>query len=130
MAFTYNVSSPTDLTRVRFHIQDTDSTAVKFTDEEITFVISEAGTWQKAVIQLIQALIAKLAHTPDATMDWLKVEPSKALASYQSLLIEKKRELGVTNLVATAVHAYRADSNLTEAPDWASEALGGSSECL
>lgn len=130
MTFSYTPSSPTDVTRVRFHIADTDSNAAAFTDEEITFVISEAGTWQKAVIQLIQHLIAKLAQTPDATMDWLKVEPSKALATYQALLIEKKRELGVTNLVATAVHTYRADSDLTEAPDWASEALGGSSECL
>lgn len=122
MTFTYTLSPATDLTRVRFHIGDTDSSAAKFSDEEINFVISEAGTWQKAVIQLIQTLIAKLGHTPDATMDWLKIEPSKALAAYEKLLNEKRRELGIVSLTSTAVHVYRADSDQTESPDWASYA--------
>lgn len=125
MTFTYTLSPATDLTRVRFHLGDTDEDAAMFSDEEIAFVITEAGTWQRAVIACIENLIAKLAATPDFEADWLRVDASKALASYKALLIEKKRALGVGGLVATGVHVYRADSDLTESPDWASEANGG-----
>jgi len=119
MTFTYTPASPTDITRVRFHIGDTDEDSAAFSDEEITFVISEQTTWQRAVIACIQTLIARMAATPDFTADWLKVDATSALAGYRALLAEKRRELGVAGVTATATAVYRSDSLQTVAPeDW------------
>lgn len=127
MTFTYTPASPTDVTRVRFHIGDTDSTAAIFSDEEIEFITDEnSGSWQRAVIACIEAMIAKASNQPDFKADWLQVDGSKSIAGLKTLLSEKRRALGVASLVATSVHVYRADSNLTESPDWAGEAEGGS----
>jgi hypothetical protein len=125
MSFTYNLSTPTDVTRVRFHIGDTDATLAIFSDEEIEFVITEAGSYQRAVIWCIQNIITKISAEPDSTADWLRVDWGRSLRGYQALLAVKRQELGVTStgntLVATAWHTYRADSLQSEAPDYADE---------
>lgn len=119
MTFTYTPSSPTDITRVRFHVGDTDEDAAMFSDEEITFVISEQATWQKAVIACIQAQIARIGSSPSFTADWLKVDQTSALAAWQRLLTEKRRELGVAAVVGTGQPVYRSDSLMTEPDeDW------------
>lgn len=118
MTFTYTPSTPNDITRVRFAIGDTDTTAAVFTDEEITFQISETTTWQRAVIALLESLIARLAATPDFQADWLRVSQAEALKAYQALLKIKRAEYGVATITATAKHTYRPDSNMTEAPTY------------
>lgn len=117
MTFTYTPSTPTDLTRARFHIGDTVSASALFTDEEITFAISEAGGWQQAVIELLQSLIARLSATPDFQADWLKVDSSRSVAGYKELLAEKRRLFGISAVRGSSVAVYRSDSLQTEAPD-------------
>jgi hypothetical protein len=116
MTFTYTLDPANDVTRVRFHTGDTDETTAKWSDEEIQFVIDEnAGAWKKAVIQLLQGLVAEMARTPNFTADWLRVDAQSARAALADLLNEKRRELGVSTITARAVHTYRADSFQTDA---------------
>lgn len=118
MTFTYQPSAtPDDVTRVRYHIGDTDESAAAFSDEEITMAIAEEGEWKPAVVSLIRSLIGKLS-TPDFQADWLRVSTKSAREGYASLLKEKQRELGVSSVRASGKPVYRGDSNATEAPDW------------
>lgn len=116
MTATYDLSSVTDLNRVRFHTGDTNVSAARWTDEEITYAVSAAGSWQGAVILLLTSLQAKLASTPDYQADWLTESPSKAAASLDRLIKAKRRELGVSDVSATATHQWRPDTAQTEAP--------------
>ena len=59
MAFTYTPSAtPTDLTRVRFHIGDTVEAAAIFNDTEIEMAIAEGGSYQQAVVYCLQTAVA------------------------------------------------------------------------
>ena len=55
MSFTYDLTSPTDVTRVRFRLLDTDSMNPRFQDEAIQFALNEGGTVAQAVRILLQA---------------------------------------------------------------------------
>lgn len=118
MTFTYSISAPyTDLTKVRFALGDTDSTAAKFSDEEIAFQISEQVTWQAAVITLLQGLIAKMS-IPNFTADWLTVDATTARKDLMWLLQQKRNEYGIAALSTEVTYAYRPDSRQTEPPDF------------
>lgn len=117
MTFTYDVVSPTDVTRVRFHTGDTVEATARFTDEEISFVVSEMGSWQKATIACIQKMISEISATPDFQADWLRVDSSNALAALKELLAQKRRELSVSAYAARGQAVYRGDSDLTDVPD-------------
>lgn len=118
MTFTYTPSAtPTDLTRVRFALGDVDSTAAKFSDEEIAMMIAEETTWQKAVIKLIQTLIAKLS-IPNFSADWLTVDASTARKDLMWLLQQKRNEYGIPALSTDVSYAYRPDSRQNQAPDF------------
>lgn len=118
MTFTYSLTAPyTDLTKVRFALGDTDSTAAKFSDEEINFQISEQLTWQAAVITLLQGLIAKLA-IPNFTADWLQVDATTARKDLMWLLKEKRNEYGISALSVETGYAWRPDSRQNQSPDF------------
>lgn len=118
MTFTYTPESPTDITRVRYHVADTDASNAFWTDEEIQFVIDETGTYKTAVISLIGNLIARYAREPDFVADWLRVDTSRALPLLQELLREKRKALDVSSISAQGLPVYRGDSDQTEPPDW------------
>lgn len=119
MTFTYTPAAPTDITRVRFYTGDTDSTAAIFTDEEITFVIAEEGDYQHAIIACIRSIIARISATPDFQADWLKVDGSKALAGYKTLLAEMQKKFNIAAITGSSQAVYRSDSLQTEPPeDW------------
>ncbi len=118
MTFTYNTSIVTDITRVRYHTGDTVEAAAIFSDEDITFVISEEGGYQAAVISCLQHLIARISAEPDMTADWLKIDLGRSLEGYQALLTEKRRAFDIAAITATSKPVYRADSKQTSAPDW------------
>lgn len=114
MAFTYTPSAtPSDITRVRYHIGDTAEATAIFSDEEITMVIAEAGSWQGAVLSCIRSIIARISAEPNFTADWLRVDYATALAGYQKLIALKAAELGVSGtsnpITATTVRVTRAD---------------------
>lgn len=117
MTFTYTPSTPTDVTRVRFHIGDVDSTVAMFTDEEITFRIAETGTWKTAVVDCLGSLIARLSMEGEFTAGWLTVRKDVALRNFEMLLKIKRNEFGIPLITASAVYLYRPDNtNFTEAP--------------
>ena len=118
MTFTYSITSPyTNLDRVRFALGDTDSTAAKFSDEEINFQISEQTTWQAAVITLLQGLIAKLS-IPNFTADWLQVDATTARKDLMWLLQQKRNEYGISQLSVETGYAWRPDSRQNTSPDF------------
>lgn len=121
MTFTYTPSAtPDEVTKVRFWIGDTEADAALFTDEEIGMAVSVDGTAQKATLGLIRVALAKLAHEPDLTADWLKIEWRRSAESWQALLKQREREFGLgARATSGAQHAYRADSYQRGEPDWA-----------
>lgn len=115
MTFTYTPGTPNDITRVRFSIGDTVEDTAILSDEEITFAVTEQGSWQGAVIACIRFIITKLSE-PDFQADWLRVSASEARKSWERMLAEKKDEFGLGRSVSSsAVATYRVDSNQTEA---------------
>ena len=118
MTFSYTPAAATDTTRVRFHLRDTDEASAIFSDEEISFAITEETTWQAAVILLIETIIAKLSHEPDMTADWLTISWRRSTEAWQMLLAEKRARFGIAARTGRAKATYRSDSLQTEAPDW------------
>lgn len=117
MSYTYNLNTPNDITRCRFHIRDTDSVAPMFQDEEITFMISENGDWMHAVIQLLTAKIAELDNTPAVGMGPLWMRTTDERASLMRLLQLKRLEFNIPLIVAAANYIYRPDAtDTTQAP--------------
>ena len=111
MSFTYAPSAtPSDITRVRFHLDDTESTVAILSDEEILMLIAEETDWQGAVIGGIKYILAKIASEPDVTADWLRVEYGRSATGWQALLRTKLAEFGLGRITATATPVYRADS--------------------
>lgn len=125
MTFTYELTSVTDITRVRFHLGDTTEATAIFSDEEITFAISEATTWQRAVIACIRSVMARLAAEPDMQADWLKVDWRRAADNWKLLLSEKSQEFGVGRARASSGgnHVYRIEGLQKTEPDWEHDTL-------
>ena len=116
MTFTYDLATPTDITRVRFHIGDVIESGAIFQDEELQFVIDEAGDYQQAVIDIINSLIARLSAEPDFKADWLQVDSSRSLDGYKALLAEKRRAFGISAVSSSGKAVYRSDSDQTAPP--------------
>lgn len=112
MSYSYNPFL-SDLDRVRFHIGDTDSTAPRFSDEEIAAILIAEGSWQRAVIACLRALIARLS-VPAFRADWLQVDPASARAGYERLLWEKRAEFGFAALRGSVKRTYRPDTEMTD----------------
>lgn len=123
MTFTYDLSSPTDLTRVRWHIGDVDVTTAIFTDEEINFVLDEeSDSVGKAVISCITSIIARLNHEPDMQADWLKIDWRRSAEYWQKLLAEKKAKFGFSPRGSSGgQYGWRPDTLQTEAPEYESD---------
>ena len=124
MTFTYNLDTPDNVTRVRWHLSDTAQPEM-VSDEEINFAISEFGTYQKAVIAIINKKLAEFANEPDFKADWLTVNSSAAVAGLEKLRGQKLKEFGLlgdstfgVSMTARVTHNYRADSGQTAAPDY------------
>lgn len=122
MTFSFDLVTPTDVTRVRRHISDTDETTAIFSDEEIQFNLDEEGTVNKAVIALIKQIIAKLSNEPDMKADWLQIDWRRSSDAWFKLLEDKKQEFGLGwHVVSGGQHSYRPDSLQKEAPDYGEE---------
>jgi hypothetical protein len=119
MSFNYDVEAPTDITRIRYQVGDTDEATAIYSDEEISFVLDEEeSSVGKAVISLIQSVITRLAHEPDMTADWLRVDWRRSSDNWFKLLEEKRRKYGIGLTVrARAGHVWRPDVQ-DEAPDY------------
>jgi len=123
MTFTYTPSTtPTDLTKVRYTIQDTDSTVAMYTDEEINMVLAIEGTVGAASVSLLKRKITELSNNPNMQADWLRVDWSTTLAALKVALAEVKTEFGLGwQSSSGGQHSYRPDTLLKEAPDYGEE---------
>jgi len=123
MTFTYTPSTtPTDLTKVRYYIQDTDSTVAMYTDEEINMVLAIEGTVGAASVSLLKRKITELSNNPNMQADWLRVDWSTTLAALKVALAEVKTEFGLGwQSSSGGQHSYRPDTLLKEAPDYGEE---------
>lgn len=125
MTFTYDLTAPVeDVSRVRFHLGDTNEATAIYSDEEIAFAIEEEGSWQGAVIGCIRGVLARLAGEPDMTADWLRVDWRRSVDGWKMLLKDKERLFGIGGARASSggQHAWRPDGLLEEAPTWENEA--------
>jgi hypothetical protein len=119
MAFTYNLTTPNDITRVRYHIGDVVAEAAMYSDEEITFIIAESGGWEAAVIASIKGMLARLGHEPDMQADWLRIGWRASVEMWTKLLAEKKQEFGLgARSNSGGQHAWRPDL-MKRAPEYA-----------
>lgn len=122
MTFTYVGDFSTDLDKVRFHIQDTiensgpkpgTTTATNFTDEEINGVLSDAGSVDRAVAVMFDALSAVWSQYND-----IRTGPRDEKLSQQSELYRKRADQwrkehnilrGLTTAPMIKVDAYSDD---------------------
>lgn len=109
MTFTYTPEAVDDVTRVRFWTGDTTEGENFLSDEEIDMMISEEGSYQKAVIACLQLIIAKLSQ-PNFTADWLTVDNKSAREGYQTLLAQMRNKFGVAALSSGVQSVTRSDS--------------------
>jgi hypothetical protein len=123
MTFTFALPF-TDNSRVRFHTGDTTETTAFLSDELITALITEEGSWQSATIAALQYIIMQLSD-PKFTADWLEVDSSEAVKAYERRLLEKRQEFGISQISAEIVYTYRADSGQTEESDYSNGRPGG-----
>ena len=103
-SFTYDLLDANDITRVRFHVGDTVEAMPLFPDDEITFAISEAGSWQGAVLFCIQNILARMNSDPDFTFDELEIDQDSQRKHWLALMQAKRDEFGI---------AFKAKSSLT-----------------
>ena len=123
MTFTYTPSSPTNLTRVRYHIGDTEEVTAIFSDEEINFVLTEEAAETSVVgatvVSCITSVIARLNHEPDMQADWLKIDWRRSAENWRVLLAEKKQKFGLSPRGSTGgQYGWRPDTLQTEEPDY------------
>lgn len=125
MTFTYTPASPTDLTRVRYHVGDIEEVIAIFSDEEINFVLDEEDDdVGKAVISCITSVIARLNHEPDMQADWLKIDWRRSAENWRALLSEKKAKFGLSPRGSSGGQfGWRPDTLQTEAPDYPNTSL-------
>jgi hypothetical protein len=108
MAATFDPALSDDISKVRFHIGDTDVNAPKLADETITALLSLGGSVGGAVIMALKHLIAQMSE-PNFTADWLTVSSSAALPGLMKLLTEKRREFGVSAVTSASIKITRSD---------------------
>lgn len=87
MAFTYT-DSPATVPRdaVRLLIGDTDSTDPLLSDAEVDYYLSENGSnTYRAASEACQAIVSKLARTPDFSTVSVKITNSERAARFETL---------------------------------------------
>lgn len=124
MTFSYDLTDGlSDIDRVRLWTGDTVEAAAMYSDEELSALIAEEGSWQAAVVAALEAKIAELALVPDFKADWLEVDVKTTvtllngrLARFQAKHADVFNDNG--GIGSEAVHVYRGDSDATEAPSY------------
>ncbi len=100
MAFTYVDSLATDRDRVRFAIQDTTSGGgpkpadANFSDAEISGLITNEGSWQRAVAGAFEALEAAWRRYPNFSTTGLSVNRTAIADGYATKAATWRRTYG------------------------------------
>lgn len=112
MTATFDPSLVDDVSLVRFHIGDTDTSTPYIQDETISALLESEGSVGAAVIACLIHIIA-LFSVPNFRKDWLSVDSSTARDGFTDLLNMKRQEFGLFGVTVEASISlpYRADNN-------------------
>jgi hypothetical protein len=120
MTFTYAGDLSSDREKVRFYMQDTvggsgpKPSGTNFTDEELAGLITNEGSWQRAVAACFEALASIWANRYDFTTEGQSFRRSSATDKFAKLAKEWRDEYGssagsVSTDSVTRVDAYSDD---------------------
>jgi hypothetical protein len=108
MTATFDPALGNSISKVRFHVGDTDVNNAMLQDETITALLVSQGTIEKAVIAILLHLISEMSR-PNFRADWLQVDHDSALKGLRDLLAEKRAEFGIPALTAFLKTVERVD---------------------
>ena len=96
MTWTYSGDpSANNRDAVRFAVGDTDTADQQLSDEEIAYLLIDAGGVKSAAIAAIRSLIAKFARAVDKSVGDLSVSYSQRLEHYKTLEKTLRADLGI-----------------------------------
>lgn len=101
---------------VRFLIGDTDSADQQMSDEEIGWLVSEAGSTYAAAVLACDGLAAKYARQTDKTAGELSVKSSQRMEHY-TMLAKRLRQRSVTRALPFAGGISKASKDTFEEND-------------
>lgn len=116
MTFTYAGTLASDREKVRFYVQDTVSgsgpkpNGTNFTDEELDGLITNEGSWQRAVAGCYEALAAIWANRYDFTTEGQSFARSKVSERYAKSAKEWRDEYGSSAGSAASDTVTRVDA--------------------
>lgn len=115
MTFTYVGDLSTDLDTIRFYVQDTVASSgpkpagANFTDEEIDGVLTNEGSWQRAVAGLFEVLAALWGQYVDISVGPRREALSQTAARYADQAEKWRRKYGGSAPGAGVRHPTRID---------------------
>jgi len=105
MAFTYT-SPTTSAEKVRYHIQDTDSSRPLLTDAEIAYELNLAGgDVLLAALGCARTLVARGSHKVTKKIGDRQIDYSDLTAQYQSLVAALEERISRADMASTVPDA-------------------------
>jgi len=105
MAFTYTGPN-TAAEKVRYHIQDTDSSRPLLTDAEITYELDQAGgDVLVAALGCARTLVARGSHKVTKKIGDLQIDYSDLTSQYQSLVAALEERICGADMVSAVPDA-------------------------
>ncbi len=96
MTWTYDNTLATDRDKVRFEIQDTETSDQLFADEEIAAVLTAEGSVSYTVLSLAKKLMIKFARLVDTSVGRVSESASQRFAAYKTIVDKLEAELGAS----------------------------------
>jgi hypothetical protein len=96
MSWSYSDTLLTDRDKVRFYLQDTDTNDQLLTDEEIAFLLTEAGSVRAAAIVAAETVAAKFARYADTSVGDLQLSYSQRYEQFLSLAERLRRQVSLS----------------------------------
>jgi hypothetical protein len=115
VTWTYDQTLASDLAKVRFEIQDTETSDQLFSDEEIGAVLTAQGSVRAATLYLARRLMMRFARLVDTTVGRVSESASQRYAAYKEIVANIEAEqasLCLPSFGGTTVSANEAlDAN-------------------
>lgn len=86
MTWTYDTSLATNRDKVRFEIQDTDTSDQLFSDEEIAAVLTAEGSVAASVLRLSKKLMVKFARIVDTSVGRVSESANQRYQAYKEIV--------------------------------------------
>ena len=93
MTWSYDPALATDKDKVRFKTADTDPSAPFLSDEEIAFLLTEAGSLPRAVLAAAEEILSRFARQVDKTIGPAQLAASQRHRQYMATVARLRREL-------------------------------------